>query len=338
MKVVETGSFTAAAGALDLTTSMASRAITDLEAHLRTRLLNRTTRSIALTEAGERYVRRAEKIIADLDAAEAEASRTITQAAGTLRVTSSMGLARHIVLPAITQYRIMNPRVDIELTANQTVPDLLDSHSDVAIVAARTLPDSRFVARKLGTTFSVLCASADYVHTRGVPTTPEELSGYDCLVLRTSAYPDGQWHLRGGKGDVVMAVHGPMKTNTAEMLSVAIGEGMGIGCLPLHAAIDKIQAGTFLQILPDYRLQEVDIYAIYASRVYIDAKIKTWIDYLASEVPKIIAYNEKALAASKMRDFAHKSIASESAPSICMLPPRTLSADRMAPHGTAMQA
>lgn len=337
-KVVQTGSFTAAASALDITPGVTSRAIAELEAHLRTRLLHRTTRSVALTEAGERYFKRAERIIAELEAAEAEATCALTQPEGTLRVSSNIGLARHLVLPTVTQYRSMNPRVMIELMADQTTPDLFEGHRDVAVIAARTLPDSRLVARKLGTTFSILCASVDYLRAKGAPTTPEELRIHDCVLLRTSAYPDGRWQFRSASNQSTISVTGPIKTNEEETLCGAIASGMGIGALPLYAAVDKIRTGAFIQILPGYRVQEVDIYALYASRVYVDAKIKTWVDYLAGEVPRILARNERALITGKTHDIVARAGEPEAAVLSGRPRRRMRPVDCPAPSDTAMLA
>lgn len=136
VRVVEAGSFTAAAQHLNTTTAYASRAVSDLEAHLRTRLLNRTTRRIALTEAGERYLQRCEQILAYVDQAEAEASDAHARPAGRLKVHSMTSFGQHYVVPMISRYQERHPSVQVDLTLAQRMPDLLDEGYDVSLVLA----------------------------------------------------------------------------------------------------------------------------------------------------------------------------------------------------------
>src|ERR1700732_3242265 len=142
MRIVEDGSFTAAARHLNSTTAHVSRAISDLEAHLRTRLLNRTTRRIAMTEAGERYLQRCNQILAYVDEAEAEASDAHARPSGTLRIHAMNSLGQRYVLPVIARYQQAYSEVNVELTLAQRIPDLFDEGYDVSIVMATDLPDS----------------------------------------------------------------------------------------------------------------------------------------------------------------------------------------------------
>ena len=153
--VAEAGSFTAAAVQLDTTTANVSRAVSNLEAHLQTRLLNRTTRRIALTEAGKRYLLRCEQILAYVEEAEAEASDAHARPAGQLKVHTMTGIGQHFVIDAIARYRKTHPDVTFDLTMANRVPDLLDEGYDVSIVLARELPDSGFVSQRLGMTYSI---------------------------------------------------------------------------------------------------------------------------------------------------------------------------------------
>lgn len=151
--VAEAGSFTAAAVQLDTTTANVSRAVSNLEAHLQTRLLNRTTRRIALTEAGKRYLLRCEQILAYVEEAEAEASDAHARPAGQLKVHTMTGIGQHFVIDAIARYRRTHPDVTFDLTLANRVPDLLDEGYDVSIVLASELPDSGFVSQRLGITY-----------------------------------------------------------------------------------------------------------------------------------------------------------------------------------------
>src|SRR5215475_3392454 len=157
-RVVEAGSFTAAAQHLNTTTAYASRAVSDLEAHLRTRLLNRTTRRIALTEAGERYLARCLAILESVSEAELEASDAHARPAGTLRVHSMSSIGQNYVVPAVAAFQERYPAVTVDLTLSQNVPDLLEDGYDVALRStSRPLPDSNYISHQLGTVHGVLC-------------------------------------------------------------------------------------------------------------------------------------------------------------------------------------
>ncbi len=287
-RVVETGSFTAAAQSLNSTTGAMSRAVSELEARLRTRLMNRSTRRLALTSAGENYLRRCRQILADVDRAEEEASCAHERPAGVLRMHSFASVGHHYVLPTLTRYHAQYPEVSIELSLSQRMPDLFDGTSDMAVVTASSLPDSELVSHLLGSTFSILCASPDYVRRHGAPARPQELAAHACLTLRTPAFPTHEWVLEGPDGVEQIHVSGPVQTNTAESLALAIRDGVGIGMLPLYAAIDALSDGTLVRVLPEHILQKMNVYALYPSRRYIDAKVRTWVELLRAQVPAMI--------------------------------------------------
>jgi DNA-binding transcriptional LysR family regulator len=296
VRVVEAGSFTAAAQSFNATTGAMSRAVSELETHLRTRLLNRSTRRLALTTAGERYLKRCQQILADIDTAEEEASCAHERPTGALRMHSFASIGQHYILPAISRYRALYPEVSVELTLSQRMPDLFEGNSDVAVITASSLPNSDLVSLLLGATFSILCASPAYLRARGAPRQPGDLAHHECLILQTPAVPANDWLLEGPAGSESMQVTGPVQVNIAESLVVAIREGMGIGMLPLYAAIDGLRDGSLARVLPEYTLQRMNIYALYPSRKFIDAKTRTWVEFLRENMPKIIARDEAWLA------------------------------------------
>lgn len=296
VRVVEAGSFTAAAQSLNSTTGAMSRAVSELEAHLRTRLMNRSTRRLALTTAGERYLKRCQQILADVDTAEEEASCAHERPTGALRMHSFASIGQHYVLPAISRYRTQYPEVRVELTLSQRMPDLFEGSSDVSVVTASSLPNSDLVSLLLGSTFNILCASPAYLRTHGAPQQPRDLAHHECLILQTPAFPANDWLLEGPSGSELMQVSGPVQVNIAESLVVAIREGMGIGMLPLYAAIDGLRDGSLVRVLPQHTLQRMNIYALYPSRKFIDAKTRTWVEFLRAHMPKVIARDEALLA------------------------------------------
>jgi DNA-binding transcriptional LysR family regulator len=321
MRVVDTGSFTAAAESLDSTTGAMSRAVSELEAHLRTRLINRTTRRRSLTTAGQLYLARCRQILGDVALAEEEASGAHERPAGTLRMLSFASVGQHYILPAISKYREHYPDVKVELNLSQTKPDLFESSSDVGVISASSLPDSDLVSHPLGSTFSILCASPEYLRIRGLPGKPSDLTQHDCLMLQTPAFPTHKWLLEGPEGKEMVDVNGPMQVNIAESLAVAIRAGMGIGTLPLYAAVAGLQDGTLVRVLPNHKLHATNLYAIYASRRFTDAKITSWVKFLRTYVPQLIARDEAIAAQFGQEDAA------ETDPS--MMPGEVVQADRL---------
>lgn len=296
MRVIEDGSFTAAARYLNTTTPHVSRSISDLETHLRTRLLNRTTRRLALTEAGERYLQRCQQILAFVDEAEAEASDAQARPSGTLHAHAMTSAGQRYVIPAISSYQQEFPEVKVELTLVQRIPDLFDEGYDVSLVMATDLPDSGLIAQYLGSTHSILCASSDYLRRYGVPRTPQDLRQHNCLQMVTSLFPSDKWTFHGPSGEETVPVAGSFQVNVAESMVVAIREGMGIGTVPVYSAIDGLRRGDFLRVMPEYGLQKMNLYALYASRQYLDAKIKTWVECLRRVIPQMLEADAAALA------------------------------------------
>lgn len=298
MRVVDAGSFTLASQQMNLTTAHVSRAVADLERHLQARLLNRTTRRIALTEAGERYLLRCEQIMGYIEQAEAEASDAYARPSGRLRIHAMSSFGQRYVIPAISSYQKHYPDVSVELTLAQRVPDLLEEGFDVSVVLARELPDSGLIFRKLGEIYSITCASPFYLEKHGMPQHPEDLRQHACLKLVSFVTPLNEWTMQGPEGSVQVNIKSNFQVNVAEAMLVSLKEGMGIGVLPTYSAIDALRAGTIIRVLPQYSLQHMGVYALYSSRQYIDAKISTWIDWVQQSVTQ--AMQEDILALERL--------------------------------------
>jgi DNA-binding transcriptional LysR family regulator len=300
--VAQSGSFTAAAELLDTTTTNVSKAVSSLEARLQTRLINRTTRRLALTEAGLRYLQRCENILDEVREAEEEAGTAHIMPVGRLKIHAMGAIGNHYVIDAIAKYRETHPSVMFDLTLTNRLPDLLEEGYDMSIVLARDLPDSGFVAQRLGITYSILCASPAYLKKRGHPDSPGALGSHDCLRIVNTIMPAGNWVFEGPEGvETVNIPLSPFHVNTADAMTVAITNGMGIGIQPIASAVDGLRAGTLVRVLPEYHFEEFNLFAIYPSRKFVDAKIKTWVEFLKSHIPGMLAADEKIVGLRRQR-------------------------------------
>ncbi|QKV64210.1 LysR family transcriptional regulator [Pseudomonas sp. 43A] len=298
--VAQSGSFTAAALLLDTTTTNVSKAVSALEARLHTRLINRTTRRLALTEAGLRYLQRCERILDDVREADEEAGTAQTLPVGRLKIHAMSAIGNHYVIDAIARYREIHPTVMFDLTLTNRVPDLLEEGYDMSIVLARELPDSGFVAQRLGITYSILCASPAYLEKRGMPHSPDALAEHECLRIVNTVMPVEHWMFEGPQGmETITIPVSPFHINTADGMTIAIRKGMGIGIQPIASAVDGLRAGTLVRVLPEYRLEELNLFAIYPSRKFVDAKTRTWVDFLKQSIPELLASDEDIAGARK---------------------------------------
>ncbi|RKE36355.1 DNA-binding transcriptional LysR family regulator [Paraburkholderia sp. BL23I1N1] len=300
VRVAETESFTTAAHQLGLNTGQASRAVAELETHLRTRLFNRTTRRVVLTDAGGRYVQRCREILALVDVSEAEAGAAKTSPSGVLRIHAPSSFGEIFVVPALAQYLESNPFVRGELTLSQSVPDLLEDGFDVSLRVTDTqLPDSALVSMKICQMPNVLCASPRYLERRGLPGQISDLRRHACAQLVTPYSSSSLWKLAGPEqGNEIGLPPANLRVNSAGALAVALTEGAGIGSLPLITALPLLRSGALVRVLPEYTLPSVTIYAVYASREYLDAKIRTWVAFLRDYVAQAISadYAEAGLS------------------------------------------
>jgi DNA-binding transcriptional LysR family regulator len=296
VRVVEAGSFTKAAGLASVTTPQMSRAITDLESHLHTRLLHRTTRHMSLTEAGERYLQHCEQILAHVDLAEAEAAGAGAQPSGKLRIHATTGFGQHHLAPLVARYNKRFPDVLIDLVLAQRIPDIIEEGFDIAVVVARELADSALVSQRIGSLYTILCASPAYLAKHEAPVSVADLNKHTCLQLVLPDVPIGQWHFDNEDEPVFRHLRPmPLTVNVSEALAGSIREGMGIGPLPLSVALPGLRDGSLVRVLPGHRLRANNIYALYASRRYLDAKIKTFVEFLREHAPVALAEEEREM-------------------------------------------
>jgi DNA-binding transcriptional LysR family regulator len=260
------------------------------------RLLQRSPRRFPVTDAGRRFYERCTTILADLDNAEAEASNSVLEPKGTLRVHSVPGLARHLVTCAILEYRRAFPEVTVDLLLSQRMPNLLEDQLDVSILIARTLPDSAYVSQKIGVSHCVLVASPDYLAQHVAPLEPEDLNDHQCLLLGAVDYARDEWQLKSKTGTATFVPTGPsFSVNDMDAMAVAIRSGAGIGLLAGFSAIDDLRSGKLVRVLPEYHTCERNVYAVYTSRQFVDAKITRFIEVLKAHVGSQLAATARGL-------------------------------------------
>lgn len=277
--VVEAGSFVRAAERLGASTSSLSRLIAELEQHLGVRLLNRTTRRLSLTEAGQAFYERAVQVLADLDEAEALAGSAAASPRGTLRITCSHAMAVQRIAPAIAQFNARHPDVRFEISVSDRIVDLVEEGFDLAIRISPSNND-QLVARRLGVVRLWLAASPGYLAAHGTPREPSELSAHAALTYAYSPNPR-VWRLvdeRGLAHDV--RVGGPLHGNSGDLSVAAAIAGMGIVLEPDFMLQPALSSGALLRVMPDYESPPADIWAVYPSRRHLSAKVRVFVDHI----------------------------------------------------------
>lgn len=276
--VVSEGSFSRAAERLELSPQLVSKYVSQLEARLGVRLMNRSTRRLSLTEAGRAYVDRCRQILADLADMESAVGDMSAKARGELRINAPMSFGVTHLSPAIAAYQQQQPDVTVDLSLNDRVVDVVSEGYDIGIRIAQLEP-STLVARKLAPVHLAVCASPDYLTRAGVPQTPEDLSMHECLRYAYWAEQDQWLFSRDGETQKIR-VKGSFSANNGDALRLAALAGRGLVLQPTFIVADDLRAGRLQQVLGDYALRELGLYAVYAHRQYLSAKVRTFIDFL----------------------------------------------------------
>ena len=276
-RVVTAGSMSAAGREMGLSPAVVSKRLRRLEDRLGTRLLQRTTRQIALTEAGQGYFDRIVAILASMEEAEAFVSRRSALARGTLKVAAPTSFGRMHIAPHLGPFLDNNPDLGINLELSDEFVDIVGEGYDVAIRIAE-LSDSSLVARRLARNHRILCASPLYLEKHGEPTTISALAEHICLA----AANQDPWRLDGPNGSIVIRATGRLSTNSSEVVREALIAGAGIALRSTWDIGEELRDGRLRVILPDYRASKhVGIHAVYPSRRFLPAKVRVFIDYLA---------------------------------------------------------
>lgn len=291
-KVVELGSFARAAQRLDLSTSAVSRHVADLEAHLNARLLNRTTRKLSLTESGQSFHERAVQLLSDLEEAEAAVTASAVAPRGTLRLTCATTFGERHVAPAIAAFGEKHPQLRFDVELSDRMVDLVEEGFDLGI---RIGPSSSqaLIARRIGWTQLVCCASPAYLARHGTPQVPQDLAKHRCLTYSYLSIRD-LWRFRDAVGvEHPVRVAGPVNANNGRFLAALATSGMAIALEPDFIVGDELRSGRLVELLPGFRPAAAPIHAVYPSRRHLSAKVRAFVDFIAerfaSEAPWTIA-------------------------------------------------
>ena len=278
--ITETRSLTQAAKRQGISAMAVSRRLASLERELGTRLLQRTTRSVSLTQEGMEFLPYAQALIEAETGARALFSPSTQGAAGLLRITAPSGFGRRNILPLISELLADNPELSIDLQLSEDVVDIVGRGIDVAIRIA-PLKDSTLIARKIADSPRVICASPDYLKVNGMPTSVEDLKKYHCL--RLSSVP--QWIFERG-GDVFRArVEGRFISDNVEGVRELCAQGLGLAQLTRWDVMKEIRKGTLVEIeLSDARPQDLSVWAVLPTTRYLPLRVSTFIDKLKSSL------------------------------------------------------
>jgi len=290
--VLRNGSFAAAARELNLSPAVVTRLVADLEEHLGARLMNRTTRRLALTDTGEVYLERVRQILTEVDEAEAQASAATSEPRGHLRVLAPPAFAVHQLAKHLPKFRQMYPKVTIELSVPGVV-ETVDENFDLTILTEGRRPlDGGFVARRLARSEIVLCASPDYLERRGRPQHPNELLGHDAMLptfLRELTFRSGPWGDDDTEGDSVtltLATPSLSTVHTDTMYAAALA-GLGVTGLPSFVAEDALAEHALERLLPHWRTLTLRLYAAMPTRKHVPARTRAFVEFLREEVPRL---------------------------------------------------
>jgi DNA-binding transcriptional LysR family regulator len=281
-KVVETKSFTGAADALGLPKSTVSRKLAQLEERLGVRLVQRTTRKLALTEIGEAYYERCSRIVADVASAEQLVTDMQSTPRGRLRVTSSVDFATRWLGAIIAEFLAKHPDINIELEATDKVVDLIEDGFDLALRFGE-MPESTLIARRLCAVNLVACASPAYLAQHGTPHQIEDLDEHD-HILFTPAHRNQTWTLHNGDASYEFGRPAKFASNNFGAVLTATLAGGGIALVSDFMVCEKLKSGTLVRVLPDWITHPTEVHAVYPAREKLPPRLSLFLDHLAQSL------------------------------------------------------
>ncbi|MEH6473664.1 MAG: LysR family transcriptional regulator [Halopseudomonas sp.] len=278
-RVATCGNFSQAARELRISPAMVTKHIASLESELSIRLLNRTTRKVSTTEAGERYLRLCQNLLSDIEEGEASLNELSQHPSGTLKLTAPVDFGVLKLAPAIANYLTRFPDVSIDINYQDRKVNLVEDGFDIAIRIG-ALPDSSLVAVPLITKHPLTCcASPGYLEQHGIPQHPADLRKHNCLTYSYSS-TNNDWQFSNAGESHSIKASGSLNANNGRAMAAAAAQGVGIILKPQFMVQDFIDRGELVPILEDYQQPCSDVYAVYPHRRFLPAKMRSFIDYL----------------------------------------------------------
>ncbi|MBY5640686.1 LysR family transcriptional regulator [Rhizobium leguminosarum] len=284
MAVVDAGSFIAGGQAVGLSRSAAGKAVIRLEDRLGVRLLNRTTRTLSLTEEGRMFYERGLRILVSVDEAEASVAGQDSTPRGVLRLTVDDAFGRLVVLPLLEKYLRAWPDIQVEVSFTDRLADIVEEGFDLAIRVGATATDTRLVSRVIATYKARLCASPSYLAGRGEPRDVDDLAVHDCLISAGRNQRQG-WRFRGEGGSWIKAQgRSRLRLDSGEAIRDAALAGLGIALLPDFLVTDDLAAGRLRQILADFETDDAKIVTLYPDKRLLEPRVRRFIDLIVEEL------------------------------------------------------
>lgn len=281
--LVKLGTLSALAQEFDVTPSAVSKWLSSLEQRLGVRLINRTTRRLNLTSEGEAYLSGSRRILAEIDDLEQEVSSTRNAPKGLLKVNATLGFGRSYIAPVISKFERQYPDLEVQLLLTDRPVSLAEGTIDVGIRFGEP-PDARVIARKIATNRRRIFASPAYIKEHGRPSTPNELTKHNCLILRQDESAYGLWRFNKGKATQTIKVRGGLSSNDGEVVLNWALDGHGVLMRSEWDAARFLRAGRLEVLLDDYELPSADIYAVYSQKQNLAPKIRAFIEFLNNQL------------------------------------------------------
>ena len=282
--VARFGNFAAAARELSISRAMATKHVMHLEDSLKVQLINRTTRSMHLTEAGQAYLERCTQILEEIEETEMSVTQLNSEPRGTLRLTSPPAFGKLYLASLITKYVEHYPNVKFDLVLTDQSIDIIEWGLDLAFFLG-SLQDSNMIVRRIMTTKMIVCAAPSYLEKYGVPRTPKQLEEHRCLS-NPNLPPFQTWKFRESGKEITIRPDGPLQCNSPDALRTAGIDGLGLIMMPAYTLENDFKNGKLQPVLTDYEGEVIDMYAIYPHRRHLSAKVRTFIDFVQEHFGK----------------------------------------------------
>lgn len=287
LTIIRKQSFVAAAQELGQSPAYVSKRIQILEAALNTRLLHRTTRSLALTEDGECAYQWALQILSDLDGLVDDLSQAHQTPSGFLHVCSSFGFGRNLLAPALSKFAAKYSNLEVRLDVYDRAVDIVNEGFDLEVRVGDDLPEQH-ICKQLASNRRILCASPAYLEREGIPLTPDELEGHCCLVLKERNTSFGLWELTHYSGVTsAVRIRGPLSSNNGEIVLQWALDGCGVVLRSMWDVRTYLEQGRLVQVLPEYS-QSANIWAVYPTRLSHSAKLRVCVEFLVSHFNELL--------------------------------------------------